>query len=463
MGYPVGMASHGPARGVADRGDALVMFGLTGDLGAKKLFPALYDLAAAGRLGIPVIGVGRSEYSDADLRSMFDESLADHTPAGGGDVDRDVAASIDLSYLSGDSTESSTYDSLAEQLGDARSPVVYAALPPGIFGDVARGIASSGLADTTRLVTEKPFGEDAASARDLYDEIVDALEPERLFIVDHFLAKAAIENMLTVRTSNALIANSMCARFVESIDLVMSETGGVDGRGSFYESVGAINDVVQSHMLQMLALLTMEPPADDSDVAYHASRSELLGAIEPFDPALTVLGQYAGYRDLDDVDDDSQVETYVATVTSIDNDRWRDVPVTMRTGKQLGADATIATVTLRDEERRTGDGDDERAADRSRVTNRVRFNVKPSPSLSFDIGVLDPETHLAASTTVFACGPDDHGALSDYAVMLDNALAGQSRHFAQIDDVIAAWSVVAPIKSADLGLQTYEPGSDGPA
>ena len=226
-------------------------------------------------------------------------------PAGGVDVDPDVVESIDVSYLSGDSTDTSTYDELADRLQGCERPVVYAALPPGIFGDVARGIAASSLPDTTRLVTEKPFGDDAESAHQLYDEVVEALGPDRLFIVDHFLAKSAIENMLTVRTTNPLIANSMCAQFVESIEVVMDEQGDVEGRGSFYESVGAVDDVVQNHLLQTLAVLTMERPADDSDEAYHDARSELLRAIAPFAAARALFGQYGGYRDHDDVADDS--------------------------------------------------------------------------------------------------------------------------------------------------------------
>ena len=425
------------------------MFGLTGDLGEKKLFPALYELQAAGQLGIPVIGVGRSDYSDDDLGRMLRDSLDGYTTADGLAPDADVIDAIELSYLSGDSTDSATYDALTERLDGVDRPVVYAALPPGIFGDVARGIAASSFPTTTRLVCEKPFGDDVESAQALYEEITDVLAPDRLFIVDHFLAKSAIENMLTVRSSNPLIENSMCSQFVERIDIEMQEAGDVDGRGSFYESVGAIDDVVQNHLLQMLAVLTMERPDDDSDEAYHAARSTLLSTVVPFDPERVVVGQYAGYRDLDDVADDSDVETFVEVRTTIDNDRWRDVPVTIRTGKALGGDATVATITLR------SPGPD-------LVSNRIRFEVKPEASVAFDISVLDPETHQPTPTTILACGPEDHGPLGDYAVMLHNAWAGETRHFARIDDVVAAWRIVAPLHSDELELHTYEPGSNGP-
>lgn len=431
------------------RADALVMFGLTGDLGSKKLFPSLYELQAAGRLGIPVIGVGRSEHSDDDVRAMLDEALADYEPNDGEPVDPDVVAAIDLSYMTGDSTEPAIYDALLDRLDDASLPVVYAALPPGIFGDVARGISASKFPEATRLVCEKPFGDDVDSAQALFDEMTDALDAERLFIVDHFLAKSAIENMLTVRTSNALIENSMCAQFVDRVDIEMLESGDVDGRGSFYESVGAIDDVVQNHLLQLLAVLTMERPEDDSDDAYHAARSTLLATVVPFDPDAAIVAQYDGYRELDDVADDSQVETYAEARTTIDNDRWRDVPITIRTGKALARDSTAATIVL------TSHGP-------GRIDNTIRFEVKPQASVSFDIGVLDPGSHDAVPTTVVACGPDDHGALGDYAVMLDNALAGETRHFARIDDVVAAWRIVAPLHADTPELRTYEPGSDGP-
>ena len=427
------------------------MFGLTGDLGTKKLFPALYDLAAAGRLDVPVIGVGRSEHSQADIRAMFDEALDDYEPANGRPLDRSIADAIDLTYVQGDTTETATYDLLADRLSGCSHPVVYAALPPDLFGSVARGIHQGSLPDATRLVVEKPFGDDAESARALFDDITSELPAEQLFIVDHFLAKASIENILTVRSVNPLIAAVLDADHVEAIDVVMSETGGVDGRGSFYEGVGAIEDVVQNHMLQLLAMATMDPPDDGSTAALHAARSALLERIEPVRPDDVVLGQYAGYRDLDDVADDSEVETYVSLLLTIADDRWRGVPVAFRTGKRLAEDRTEVIFHLKQTaERSTPNG------------NRVRFTVKPQPSVSFDLDVIDPETHEHRPTTVFACGPDDHGALSDYAVMFDNAMNGDDHHFAQIDSIVASWEILEPLRHADLPIHEYEPGSTGP-
>jgi len=440
----------------APRSDALIMFGLTGDLGEKKLFPALYELAAAGRLGVPVVAVGRTEHSDDELFAMRDASLDGYRTADGSPVDPEIVDSIDLSYLSGDSTEAATYDELVTMIGDAQNPTVYAALPPSLFGDVAQQMSESSLSDSTRLVVEKPFGDSEDSARQLFDAITVGIGADDLFIVDHFLAKSSIENMLAVRSANALIANSVDAGKVARIDIVMDEAGGVDGRGSFYESVGAIKDVVQNHLLQTLAMLTMEPPTNDSDAAFDAARVALLTSVRAIDPNDAVLGQYDGYRDLDDVDDDSEVETFVACRLFIDDERWRGVPITIRTGKRLAADCTTATIELVDPV--DADGKPRSGA----IRNRIRFEVKPTASVTLELGVLDPDTHDARTAEMVVCGPDDHGGLGDYATMLDNAMSGVSRHFAHIDGVVEAWRIVAPIIDSELSLVSYEPGGDGP-
>ncbi len=427
------------------------MFGLTGDLGRKKLFPAIYDLAAAGRLDMPVIGVGRTEHTDTDLRELFDDALSDYEPAGGAPVDPAIAEAVDLGYVQGDSTETAVYDVLAVRLDGCRNPLIYAALPPAIFGSVARGIAAGNLPDATRLVIEKPFGDDAESAQALFDEITEEIPADQMFIVDHFLAKAAIENILTVRTVNPLLDVLLHSDHVDAIDVTMSESGGVDGRGSFYEGVGAIKDVVQNHMLQLLAMATMDPPQNDSDEALHAARSALLERIEPVRVDDVVLGQYDGYRELDDVADDSDVETYVSLSLTIDHDRWRGVPVTMRTGKRLATDLTEVVFHLKQAGRHS-----------TRHGNRIRFSVKPRASVSFDLDVIDPDSHDPRPTTVYACGPQDHGDLGDYAVMFDNAMSGDDHHFAQIDGIVASWRVLAPLLAADVELRTYQPGTDGP-
>jgi glucose-6-phosphate 1-dehydrogenase len=255
-----------------------------------------------------------------------------------------------------------------------------------------------------------------------------------------------------MRTVNPLLANSLDAEHVDSVDIIMHEVGGVDGRGSFYEGVGAIADVVQNHLMQMLAMVTMQAPTDDGDDAFHEARQHLLEAIEPVRPDDVVLGQYAGYRDLDDVADDSTVETFASMMLSIDNDQWRGVPVSIRTGKRLHEDRTEAIFHLRN------------TASRATTTgNRIRFTVKPHAAVTFDLDVIDPESHRTRPTSIEACGPDGHGPLGDYAVMFDGAMNGDTRHFAQIDGIVEAWRVLEPVLHASLPIHPYDPGTPGPA
>ena len=434
--------------------DALVMFGLTGDLGRKKLFPALYELAAQGDLDIPVIGVGRSELTDDDLRESFRDAMSGHEPADGSEVDTAVVERVRLSYLAGDSTEPATFDRLLERLetavGDVVAPLVYAALPPNLFGEVAAGMAASDFPSAARLVVEKPFGDGVETARSLWNEMTEHVPAEQLFIVDHFLAKSAVENMAVVRHVNPILSNCLDRRQVSLVEIVMSEAGDVDGRGSFYEGVGAVNDVVQSHLLQTMALLLMDVPAAGDVDDYRRERIALLAAVDPVDPALVTMGQYDGYRDHDEVADDSNVETYVSLELHADTDRWRGVPIRITTGKNLAETATTATFHL--------DGN----ASSASQSNRIRFEIKPSVALDIDIAVLDAESHELVGATLHACGPEDHGALGDYATMFADARNGVQRHFAHIDGVVEAWRILAPLADVDLERHIYQPGSDGP-
>ncbi|MFP5488927.1 MAG: hypothetical protein ACLGHQ_11550 [Acidimicrobiia bacterium] len=431
-----------------ERADALVMFGLTGDLGDKKLFPALAELVAAGELDLPLVSVSRSELGPDEIRSRILDALDD----AGAERARAVANELDVRSVSGGVDDDATWADIAEHLDGCDRPVVYAALPPDLFGTLAARVASSDLPDTARLVIEKPLGHDEASARELWDDITSRIDPERVFVVDHFLAKTAIENLLTVRTCNAVIANNLRPGTVRRIDVVMHETGGVDGRGSFYESVGAVRDVVQNHVLQLLALATMDAPADGSDEAYLAARQDLLASIRPVDPARVVLGQYVGYRDLDDVDDDSDVETYASLEVAIDQDPWRGVPVHLVTGKQLHEQRTAVVFTVQSDD-----------AGGAGACGRLAFDVSPSPCISIDLDVLDGDGHTTRTITLAGRPDDDHGGLGDSATMLRGALVGERRHFATIDGILAGWRVVDPIARARPEVRRYEPGAAGPS
>lgn len=435
--------AEGPLTDDPGRADGLVMFGLTGDLGEKKLLPALVELAAAGLLDHPVVAVGRSELDADELRERLH--------AAGGDArTSDAVDRLDLHYVRGEVDDAATWHAVTARLADAARPVVYAALPPDLFGTIAERVAGSDLPDPTRLVVEKPFGHDEASAGDLWDAVTARLAAERVFVVDHFLAKTAIENLLTVRSCNAVIANNLRPGLVERIDVVMHETGGVDGRGSFYESVGAVRDVVQNHMLQLLALATMPPPTDESDVAYLAARRSLLAAVAPVDPAQVTLGQYAGYRDLDDVADDSDVETFAELTLTIDQDPWRGVPVRLRTGKQLHEQRTAVTFTIRS------------AGDEPAGAGRLVFDVSPSPCIAIELDVLGGDDHEVRTIALTGRPDDDHEGLGDYATMLRGALLGERRHFATIDDIVNGWRIVDPIAAHRPAVRRYEPGRAGP-
>lgn len=441
MNHPIG-TSRGSDDATAD---ALVMLGITGDLGEQKLFPALVELARAGRLDVPVIGVGRTERSDHDVRQM----LRDATEQS----DAEVVESIDLHYVAGDAGDVETFDGVADLLDGCGLPVVYAALPPAAFGDVARCMHESRLSAAGRLVVEKPFGSDASDARRLHDTITRYVGDDRLFMVDHFLAKAAVENLLTFRTENPIIDAVMRRGVVDRIEVTMAESFGVDGRGSFYDGVGAIADVMQNHLLQLIAVLTMERPDDASTAAFDGARSALVSSIDQLDPATTVVGQYAGYSDLDDVPDETTTETFVATRMQIDNDRWAGVPILARAGKQLAATYTEAVMVC----------------DGGAVPNRLRFVVKPDTSIHLEVGILAPHhndasgVHGVEAVRLTACAPTDHGPLGDYATMLDGAMRGDQRHFAQIDDVEAAWRVVDRVVADPPTLRTYPADSMGPS
>jgi glucose-6-phosphate 1-dehydrogenase len=424
------------------RADALVLFGITGDLGKSKLIPAIVELCRNGRLdGVPVIGVGRRQRSDREIQDL----VAAATDA----TDADVVDRLDLRYVSGDATDHRTFDEIADILEHASRPVVYAALPPAVFGEAAQAIAASRMPSETRFVVEKPFGTDARTACELHDQLTELLGEHGLLVVDHFLAKASVENLLTVRTSNALFDHVLDRHSVERIEIELRERGDVSDRGSFYEQVGVVDDVVQNHLIQLAALALMERPVDDSDEAYHDARASLIESMSVLTDSV-VLGQYEGYREHDDVADDSQVATFCSFTMTVDTDRWRGVPVEVVTGKALDETSTAVTFVL------DGPG-----------TNSIRFGIKPDPTITIGLDILDAEHQSPGGPSLRRadarlCGPSEHGELGDYATLLDDALDQSGRHFAQIDDIVAGWRIVSGITVSDPELCMYERGSSGP-
>ncbi|HEV3397993.1 MAG TPA: glucose-6-phosphate dehydrogenase, partial [Actinomycetes bacterium] len=325
-----------------------MFFGASGDLAYKEIFPALLGLVQRNRLDVPVIGVARSGWDLARLRRRARESVEDDV-GGKGKVDEDAFARLSklLRYIDGDYKDPRTFQRLAKELGDARRPLHYLAIPPSMFATVTEGLAAAGCIDNARVIVEKPFGRDLASARELNEILHRHLPEDRIFRMDHFLGKEPIQNILYLRFANALLEPIWSARYIRQMQITMAEDFGVKGRGAFYEEAGAIRDVLQNHLLQVLALLAMDAPAVHTPDATRQERSRLIQAIRPLDRSSVVRGQFRGYRDEPGVAADSAVETYVAARLAIDTWRWAGVPFYIRAGKRLPVTDTEVLIEFR--------------------------------------------------------------------------------------------------------------------
>ena len=355
---------------VERQADGLILFGITGDLARKRLFPALYALAEEGRAEVPIIGVGRTEGDDGDLAQWAEESLI----SAGIDIDAEVFAGLQkrLCYVQGDYRDGDTYRSIKKRLGDASCVVAYLAVPPALFDDVVHGLAEASLHLEGRLVVEKPFGRDIKSAHEL-NEIIGGFYPEeRVFRIDHFLGKEAVQNLMVYRFANTILEPVWNRHYVRGVQITLAEAFDVEGRGSFYDSVGAMRDVVQNHILEMVALLAMEPPVSDTPEALRAERVKVLSAAAPFDPARVVRGQYEGYHDERGVEASSDTETFFAARLEIDSWRWAGVPWIIRAGKGMAETVTEAVVEFHSPPRLLF-----AAGSEAPGPNRLRFQAKP--------------------------------------------------------------------------------------
>jgi glucose-6-phosphate 1-dehydrogenase len=437
--------------------EALVLFGISGDLARKKLFSALYDLTAAGQLDMPVVGVASSQWTDEELRANARQALVEADEEFDEEVFSRLAAN--LCYVSGDYRDSSVYAEIETRLAGRTCAVFYLAIPPSLFDDVVEGLAGVGLHREGRVVLEKPFGRDTASAAEL-NEIVHRHFPEdRVYRIDHFLGKEAVQNIMVYRFANTVLEPIWNRHYVRGVQLTMAEDFGIEGRGRFYDSVGAIRDVVQNHLFQMMALLAMEPPVSQEPDALRDERVKVLKAIKPLSPSDVVRGQYTGYLDEADVAHGSDTETYVALRLEIDSWRWAGVPWIVRAGKGLGRTVTEAVVEFQQPPRPLFTDQACRPD-----PNLLRFTTKPGDTITLSMQAKRPGADLVSRPVdLHVDHQATHGPGREaYDRLIGDALRGDPRLFARQDGVMEAWRIVETVLTKDEPAIGYPRGSWGP-
>jgi len=435
--------------------DALILFGITGDLARRKLFSALYDLTAAGHLDMPVIGVASRAWDDETLRRHARESLE----AVGRAIDDEVFArlAVNLCYVSGNYRDPATYTEIAKRAHSSTCAVSYLAIPPDLFNDVVEGLGSVGLNHRGRLVLEKPFGRDAQTAAELNDIVHHHFPEGRVYRIDHFLGKEAVQNLMIFRFSNTVLEPIWNRHYVRGVQITMAEDFGVEGRGSFYDKVGTLRDVVQNHLLQVLALLAMEPPVSEDPDALRDERVKALKAIVTPTRDDVVRGQYAGFREEAGVVADSDTETYTAVRLELNSWRWAGVPWIIRAGKGLTSTVTEAVVEFARPPRPLFADADCRPG-----PNRLTFRTKPDDGISFSMQAKKPGPSMVSRPIELHLEHDRPRGRDAYDRLIGDALRGDPALFARQDGVMEAWRVVEQLLSEGRPVVPYQQGSWGP-
>jgi glucose-6-phosphate 1-dehydrogenase len=433
--------------------DAFVFFGATGDLAHKMVFPALQAMIRRGHLDMPIIGVAND---GKDVTHLIARARSGVEENGGLDEAAFAKLCTLLRYVDGDYREAGTFERLRQALGNARRPLHYLAIPPSMFATVAEGLARSHCADGARVIVEKPFGRDLVSAQDLNRTLHAHFEEKAIFRIDHYLGKEPVQNLLYFRSANPLVQAGWSREHVESVQITMAEKFGVAGRGKLYEETGAIRDVVQNHMLELIASIASEAPRSHDHEARRDERGKLLRSVRTLDPSSVVRGQFRGYRQEPGVAADSTVETFAALRFDIDNDRWRGVPFFVRAGKSLPVTATEVLVRFKSSTVPVLD-------DVSLLkANYYRFQVSPDVVIALGVSVKRPGLPMVGDAIELVAHDQPPDEMGPYERLLGDAASGDASLFAREDSVEASWRVVDPILGNRVAVHEYPPDTWGP-